>query len=81
LKCWFIAQLQLHEATWDLTLGGREFDYRLAKHIAELAKQKGAPTITPKENPKAFAKLMKEAQRVKEILSANQDALTAVRET
>jgi len=57
---------------WDQGLGGREFDLCLANHFLSNAEKKYKTTL--KSNPRVFARMMKEVQKSKEILSANQDA-------
>lgn len=59
------------DAAWDDSLGGRNFDENLLNHLIELASKKTGLDIA--SLPKAVEKLRVEAQRVKEILSANTD--------
>ena len=62
----------------DRTLGGLEFTLRLRDH---LAKAFDAMKLTKKEvasNAKAMNKLLKEAERVKLILSANKEAFAQI---
>jgi hypoxia up-regulated 1 len=59
------------DVTWDDSLGGRNFDETLAQHLAVLATKQTGEDIA--KNPKAMEKLRAEAQRVKEVLSANTD--------
>lgn len=70
--------LRVIDFAWDEKLGGRDFDRRLALHFVEMTKKLGGPDVSQQTNPRAFAKLMKEAQRVKEILSANSDSVVMV---
>lgn len=59
---------------YDRQLGGHYFDLRLRQHLAVLfSKQKGVTSDVFKSE-RAMAKLLKEATRVKQILSANQEA-------
>lgn len=58
---------------WDRTLGGLEVQLRLRDHLAaEFNAMKKTSTDVTK-SPKALAKLFKEAGRVKNVLSANND--------
>ena len=60
---------------WDTNLGGRDFDVRLQKHFL---KQAEAKLKTEIGTPRVIARLRKEAQKVKEVLSANQDTQVVV---
>lgn len=54
---------------WDQTLGGRDFDRKLAKHFQSMVnKAKGEDVAT---NRRVMAKLMAAAQKTKETLTAN----------
>lgn len=59
--------------SYDETLGGFDFDLRLRDHLLKLFKEKHGAKLKgdPATNPRALAKLLKEAQRVKTVLSAN----------
>lgn len=74
-----ILDLQVQSMGYDSSLGGRSFDVRLQNLLVEKF-LKGAgkdyPQVTT--NIKAMAKFLKEANRVKQILSANQDTFTSV---
>lgn len=61
---------------FDRTLGGNAFSLRLAHHLAKLFKEKTKKDVFT--NPKAIVKLYKEADRVKNILSANTDTMSQV---
>lgn len=61
-------------AVWDFELSGDEFDRRLAEHFRKHAEKHLGSEL----NPKALAKLLKEATRVKEILSANKETVAMV---
>jgi len=64
---------------YDRKLGGHYFDLRLRQHLAALfSKQKGVTSDVFKSE-RAMAKLLKEATRVKQILSANQESYGRVR--
>ena len=57
--------------SFDPTLGGNAFTVRLAKHLAKLFFQQTKKDVFT--NPKAILKIYKEADRVKNVLSANAD--------
>lgn len=61
---------------FDRNLGGNAFSMRLAKHLAKLFEQKTKKNVFA--NPKATLKIYKEADRVKNILSANTDTFSQV---
>ncbi|GJJ71741.1 hypoxia up-regulated 1 [Entomortierella parvispora] len=75
-----IQQVEIKSVGYDRTLGGHEFDVRLQKFLADkFQEQKGSKISMPVvENQRAMAKLMKEANRVKQILSANTDTMASV---
>ncbi|XP_064650568.1 hypoxia up-regulated protein 1-like isoform X3 [Lineus longissimus] len=66
-------QLTIRGIGFDATLGGMEFQFRLREHLAKLfnAQKKTKTDVTT--NPRAMAKLLKEAGRVKKVLSANNE--------
>lgn len=85
-----IGQLTVNEVAWDQTLGGRDFDLKIAYHLAgnitiqfsslkDIASKALGEKLTPSSNARAFAKLLKAAQKAKEVLSANIDTLVSVR--
>ncbi|CAF0912064.1 unnamed protein product [Brachionus calyciflorus] len=57
-------------------LGGQEFTLRLAKHLAKLFNEKNKRDVY--KNPKAIMKIYKEAERVKNILSANTETMAQI---
>uniref|UniRef100_A0A8C4DP65 Hypoxia up-regulated protein 1 n=1 Tax=Dicentrarchus labrax TaxID=13489 RepID=A0A8C4DP65_DICLA len=71
-------QLQIRGVGFDRGLGGFEMDMRLRDHLAKLfnAQQKSKTDV--RENHRAMAKLLKEAQRLKTVLSANVDFMAQV---
>jgi hypoxia up-regulated 1 len=71
-----IGQLTVQSVTWDKTLGGNSFDERLVLHFIKLIKEQHKVDVT--EDSKAMAKLYREAQKVKEVLSANIDTFAVV---
>ena len=58
---------------YDRTLGGMEMQLRLRNHLADAFNAMKKTTQNVYESPRALAKLFKEAGRVKNILSANND--------
>ncbi|KAL3070005.1 hypothetical protein niasHS_017294 [Heterodera schachtii] len=59
---------------YNRTLGGRQLTLRLRDHLVRAFKQQHPSTSnTVEQNLRAMAKLMKEAERVKQVLSANTD--------
>lgn len=66
---------------FDRTLGGLEMELRLREHLAGLfnEQRKGQRVKDVRENPRAMAKLLREANRLKTVLSANADHMAQVR--
>ncbi|KAF9930977.1 hypothetical protein BGZ75_003420 [Mortierella antarctica] len=75
-----VQQIEIKSVGYDRTLGGHEFDVRLQKLLAEkFQEQKGTKVSMPVvQNERAMAKLLKEANRVKQILSANTETMASV---
>lgn len=75
-----LPQIEVLAVGYDRTLGGYEFDLRLQRRLGEAFEEqkKGQLKQSVFESDKAMAKLLKEANRVKQILSANQDTLSSV---
>ncbi|XP_053547274.1 hypoxia up-regulated protein 1 isoform X2 [Bombina bombina] len=71
-------QLQIRGVGFDRTLGGLEIDMRLRDHLAKLFNGQNKSKKDVRENPRAMAKLLKEANRVKTILSANNDHMAQI---
>ena len=69
-------QLTVRGVGFDRTLGGNEFTMRLAKHLAKLFMEKTKKDVF--KDAKAINKLYKEAERVKNVLSANADHFAQV---
>jgi hypoxia up-regulated 1 len=61
---------------YDRNLGGIELDRRMRKILVEMFNNKAKKDI--REDKKGMAKLWKEARRVREILSANTEAMSTV---
>ncbi|XP_051540205.1 hypoxia up-regulated protein 1 [Myxocyprinus asiaticus] len=64
-------QLQIRGVGFDRTLGGFEMELRLRDHLANLFNEQKKSKKDVRENFRAMAKLLKEAQRLKTVLSAN----------
>jgi hypoxia up-regulated 1 len=52
---------------FDRTIGGRDFTSKLREHLVNEFKAKHKTTGDIRENPRAMAKLWKEAERVKQV--------------
>ncbi|XP_014711148.3 hypoxia up-regulated protein 1 isoform X1 [Equus asinus] len=73
-------QLQIRGVGFDRTLGGLEMELRLREHLARLfnEQRKGQKAKDVRENPRAMAKLLREANRLKTVLSANADHMAQI---
>ncbi|KAM8900221.1 hypoxia up-regulated protein 1 isoform 4-T4 [Spinachia spinachia] len=71
-------QLQIRGVGFDRGLGGLEMDLRLRDHLAKLFNEQKKSKKDVRENQRAMAKLLKEAQRLKTVLSANVDFMAQV---
>ncbi|XP_072231810.1 hypoxia up-regulated protein 1 isoform X1 [Leuresthes tenuis] len=71
-------QLQIRGVGYDRGLGGFEMDLRLRDHLAKLFNEQKKSKKDVRENHRAMAKLLKEAQRLKTVLSANVDFMAQV---
>lgn len=71
-------QLQIRGVGFDRGLGGFEMDLRLRDHLAKLFNEQKKSNKDVRENHRAMAKLLKEAQRLKTVLSANMDFMAQV---
>uniref|UniRef100_A0A3P9DAZ9 Hypoxia up-regulated protein 1 n=1 Tax=Maylandia zebra TaxID=106582 RepID=A0A3P9DAZ9_9CICH len=71
-------QLQIRGVGFDRGLGGFEMDLRLRDHLARLFNEQKKSKKDVRENHRAMAKLLKEAQRLKTVLSANVDFMAQV---
>eukprot|EP00048_Salpingoeca_helianthica_P015533 m.227254 g.227254 ORF g.227254 m.227254 type:complete len:992 (+) comp17162_c0_seq1:14-2989(+) len=73
------AQLEIHGMGFDPSLGGLAFEQRLATHLLALFKEKNPKLKTdPALDGRATAKFLKEAGRVKKILSANVETFAQI---
>nr|XP_008122446.1 PREDICTED: hypoxia up-regulated protein 1 [Anolis carolinensis] len=70
-------QLQIRGVGFDRTLGGLEMELRLRDHLAKLFNEQH-PSKDVRKNLRAMAKLLKEANRVKTVLSANADHMAQI---
>lgn len=65
----------------DRTIGGRDFDARLAKHFMDLFnlqhRSKGV-RLRPETHPKVYAKLLSVAEKMKRQMSANRNVLPVI---
>ncbi|CAB4005469.1 hypoxia up-regulated 1-like, partial [Paramuricea clavata] len=70
-------QLIVKGVGFDRSLGGREFDFRIRDHLVKLfmEKHKG---LDPTTSPRAMSKFLKEAKRVKQVLSANTETFSQI---
>ncbi|XP_037605415.1 hypoxia up-regulated protein 1 isoform X2 [Sebastes umbrosus] len=71
-------QLQIRGVGFDRGLGGFEMDLRLRDHLAKLFNEQKKSKKDVRENHRAMSKLLKEAQRLKTVLSANVDFMAQV---
>eukprot|EP01111_Echinosteliopsis_oligospora_P017228 TRINITY_DN7394_c0_g1_i1.p1 TRINITY_DN7394_c0_g1~~TRINITY_DN7394_c0_g1_i1.p1 ORF type:complete len:953 (+),score=370.20 TRINITY_DN7394_c0_g1_i1:61-2859(+) len=67
-----ITQVLVHSTTWDNTVGGKFIDRNLVNHFKKAIQAKYADIDI--SDPRLTVRLFKEAQKVKEILSSNQQA-------
>ncbi|XP_071582867.1 hypoxia up-regulated protein 1 [Heliangelus exortis] len=70
-------QLQILGIGFDRTLGGLEMELRLRDYLAKLFNSQH-PSKDVQKNPRAMAKLLKEANRLKTVLSANADHVAQI---
>ncbi|KAI8889869.1 HSP70-domain-containing protein [Backusella circina FSU 941] len=71
-----VPQIEVKGVGYDRTLGGHEFDARLLHHLAQGFIKINKADITTSVN--AMTRLLKEANRVKQILSANTETAASV---
>ncbi|XP_069470494.1 hypoxia up-regulated protein 1 isoform X2 [Ambystoma mexicanum] len=71
-------QLQIRGVGFDRTLGGLEMELRLRDHLAKLFNEQKKSKKDVRQNGRAMAKLLKEANRIKTILSANADHMAQI---
>ncbi|ORZ14632.1 Hsp70 protein-domain-containing protein [Absidia repens] len=73
-------QLEVKAVGFDRTLGGHEFDVRLQKLLADgfMEQYKNKVSTSVYDSHGAMARLLKEATRVKQILSANTETMASI---
>lgn len=71
-------QLQIRGVGFDRTLCGFEMELRLRDHLAKLFNEQKKSKKDVRENQRAMAKLLKEAQRLKTVLSANAEHMAQI---
>ncbi|KAI9492706.1 heat shock protein 70 family [Zychaea mexicana] len=72
-----VPQLEVKAVGFDRTLGGHEFDVRLQNKLAEKFNEMH-PTLDIRQSRNAMTRLLKEANRVKQILSANTETFASL---
>lgn len=73
------SQFEVKDVAWDASLGVQDLDMLLVNHFADQFETKYVSSNT-RSNPRAVAKLKRQARRTKEILSANTEAPFIVEE-
>ncbi|RKP25390.1 Hsp70 protein-domain-containing protein, partial [Syncephalis pseudoplumigaleata] len=74
-----VPQVQIHGLAYNRHLGGGTIDQRLREHLAKLFSESVQGVKEPIEkDPRSMNRLLKEATRVKHILSANQETAASV---
>jgi len=73
-----VPQLVVKGIGFDTNLGGLEMDFRLRNHLVKAFKANVKTTGDIAQNPRAMAKLLKEARRVRQVLSANTDHMAQI---
>ncbi|KAJ3330875.1 Hypoxia up-regulated protein 1 [Blyttiomyces sp. JEL0837] len=75
-----VVEVEIKGVGYDTTLGGFSIDTKLQKMLAdEFTKVHGNAVQTKiTDSPRAMSKLLKEANRVKQILSANQETIASI---
>ncbi|KAJ3087882.1 hypothetical protein HK102_010077 [Quaeritorhiza haematococci] len=77
-----VVEIDVKAMGYDATLGGNSFDVKLQQFLAEkfVEQYKGTGKLQSNifESSKAMAKLLREANRVKQILSANTETFSSV---
>lgn len=74
----FTFRIHLSLFSVDQTLGGTAFTYRLRDHLAKLFNAQKKSKVDVRTNPRAMAKLYKEASRVLKVLSANKECFAQI---
>ena len=71
-----VESFEVKAVAWDEFLGGHDFDSRIAKKMAEQfdeAHAKKMDGVSVLDSPRAMARMLKEAERYKVVLSANKE--------
>lgn len=73
-------EVQVLSVGYDPILGGHSVDVKLQQHLAQEFKNKAGTKVKGdvSQDSRAMAKLLKEAARVKQILSANQETISSI---
>merc|ERR1719187_571895 len=71
-------QAQILGVGYDRSLGGAEMKFRVREHLADQFNAMGKTKTDVRSVPRAMGKLLKEAERVKLILSANTDCFAQI---
>ncbi|OUM58710.1 hypothetical protein PIROE2DRAFT_52367 [Piromyces sp. E2] len=74
-----VPQIEVKATGFDRSLGGHSFDVKLQHHLAQKFKETSqGKNIDIFSNQRAMSKLLKEAVKVKEILSANTECFASI---
>lgn len=71
-----LGKLNIRGVAWEKTVGGIDFEGRLAKYFAELFKKKHGKDVSG--IPKVMARFMTTAKKIKEVLSANKETIVQI---
>lgn len=71
-------QVAVKGVGFDRTLGGHAMDIRLRDHLIKIFKEKYKTQGDVTQSPRAMAKFLKEAARVKQVLSANTEIFAQI---
>lgn len=71
-------QLVVKGVGFDRTLGGHAMEILMRDHLIKLFKEKNKPQGDVTQSPRAMAKFLKEAARVKQVLSANSEIFAQI---
>ncbi|KAL9965587.1 hypothetical protein ACROYT_G029408 [Oculina patagonica] len=71
-------QLVVKGVGFDRTLGGHAMEMLMRDHLVKLFKEKNKPQGDVTQSPRAMAKFLKEAARVKQVLSANSEIFAQI---
>lgn len=77
-KTFVKSRISLSTCSVDQTLGGTAFTYRLRDHLAKVFNDQKKSKMDVRTNPRAMAKLYKEASRVLKVLSANKECFAQI---